>query len=184
MPAILTENGFIDRKEDAEFLKNNSNLIKIGVAHAQAIVEYLDLKLKQKEVANKVVAKPVPDLSQSVLKREGNQNYYIVAGERQTGFHKIDEYWRYFHEDTGRQAFGFTPINGQWYYFRTYTGTMATGWQHINGQDYYFRESGTRVSGWQWVGDINGENKGWHYFGQEGQLIGRSGSIDTDYTPF
>lgn len=43
MPAVLTENGFIDNKQDANFLKKNSNLKKLGEAHAKGIAVFLGL---------------------------------------------------------------------------------------------------------------------------------------------
>lgn len=53
MPAVLTENGFIDNKSDARFLKNDSNLRKLGEAHAKGIANYCGLKRKQAPNANK-----------------------------------------------------------------------------------------------------------------------------------
>jgi len=44
MPAVLTENGFIDNKTDANFLSKKSNLKKIGEAHAKGIAVYLGLE--------------------------------------------------------------------------------------------------------------------------------------------
>src|SRR5690606_28907702 len=46
MSAVLTENGFIDTKKDAEFLKNEANLRKIGEAHAKGVAKYFGLKKK------------------------------------------------------------------------------------------------------------------------------------------
>ncbi|MFA1818989.1 N-acetylmuramoyl-L-alanine amidase [Virgibacillus oceani] len=43
MPAVLTENGFIDNSQDADFLKSDSNLRKIAEAHAKGIAVYLGL---------------------------------------------------------------------------------------------------------------------------------------------
>src|SRR5699024_209648 len=48
MPAVLTENGFIDNKTDANILKKESNLKKIGQAHAIGIAKYFGLKKKNK----------------------------------------------------------------------------------------------------------------------------------------
>src|SRR5699024_12512836 len=48
MPAVLTENGFIDNKTDANILKKESNLKKIGQAHAIGIAKYFGLKKKKK----------------------------------------------------------------------------------------------------------------------------------------
>lgn len=44
--AILTESGFIDNKTDADFLKLDRNLEKLGEAHAVGIAKYLGLKRK------------------------------------------------------------------------------------------------------------------------------------------
>src|SRR5690606_36203610 len=46
MSAVLTENGFIDTKKDADFLKNEANLRKIGEAHALGVAKYFGLKKK------------------------------------------------------------------------------------------------------------------------------------------
>lgn len=43
MPAVLTENGFIDNVQDADFLKKDSNLKKVAEAHAKGIAAYLGL---------------------------------------------------------------------------------------------------------------------------------------------
>src|SRR5699024_5787420 len=40
MPAILTENGFIDTKTDADKLKSNSFLNKIADGHAKGIAKH------------------------------------------------------------------------------------------------------------------------------------------------
>lgn len=46
MSAVLTENGFIDTKKDADFLKIEANLRKIGEAHALGVAKYFGLKKK------------------------------------------------------------------------------------------------------------------------------------------
>ncbi|MFA1820541.1 N-acetylmuramoyl-L-alanine amidase [Virgibacillus oceani] len=43
MPAVLTENGFIDNKQDADYLSKDSNLKKIAQAHAKGIASYFGL---------------------------------------------------------------------------------------------------------------------------------------------
>ncbi|MCY8408953.1 N-acetylmuramoyl-L-alanine amidase [Bacillus haynesii] len=43
MPAVLTENLFIDRKEDADKLKDSGFLKAVGEAHARGIAKYLGL---------------------------------------------------------------------------------------------------------------------------------------------
>lgn len=54
MPAVLTENGFIDNKSDADFLKKDSNLKKLGQAHAKGIAVFFGLaKGSSKSSSNK-----------------------------------------------------------------------------------------------------------------------------------
>ena len=47
MPAILTENGFIDTKSDANKLKSNSFLNKIADGHVKGIAKHFGLKKKK-----------------------------------------------------------------------------------------------------------------------------------------
>ena len=46
MSAVLTESGFIDTKKDADFLKSDANLRKIGEAHAKGVAKHFGLKKK------------------------------------------------------------------------------------------------------------------------------------------
>ena len=66
MPAVLTENGFIDNKNNADFLKSDANLRKIALAHAHGLAKAHGWKPK---------AKPVPKPSTS-----GKVFYRVVAG--------------------------------------------------------------------------------------------------------
>src|SRR5690625_5529818 len=47
MPAILTENGFIDTKSDANKLKTNSFLNKVASGHVKGIAKHFGLKKKK-----------------------------------------------------------------------------------------------------------------------------------------
>ena len=47
MPAVLTENGFIDTKSDADKLKSNSFLNKIANGHVKGIAKHFGLKNKK-----------------------------------------------------------------------------------------------------------------------------------------
>lgn len=63
MPAVLTENLFIDTKADAAKLKDSKQLDKIAQGHADGIIEYLGIKGKQtasKSKKKKPAAKPKP----------------------------------------------------------------------------------------------------------------------------
>jgi N-acetylmuramoyl-L-alanine amidase len=48
MPAVLTENGFIDNPSDAAFLKSDSNLRKIALAHAHGFAKAFGWNPKKK----------------------------------------------------------------------------------------------------------------------------------------
>lgn len=48
MPAILTENGFIDRDADAVKLKNSNFRYALAVAHAKGICDYLGIQYQEK----------------------------------------------------------------------------------------------------------------------------------------
>ncbi|MBO1003164.1 N-acetylmuramoyl-L-alanine amidase [Pseudogracilibacillus auburnensis] len=68
MPAILTENLFIDTKADADKLKSNAYLNRIAKGHAEGIAKAFNLKPKSKPVP-----KPTP-------KPSSNTFYRVVAG--------------------------------------------------------------------------------------------------------
>lgn len=71
MNAVLTENGFIDTKKDADFLKSEANLRKIGEAHALGVAKYFGLK---KKAQPKPQPKPQP---------KKNVFYRVVTGSFQ-----------------------------------------------------------------------------------------------------
>src|SRR5699024_4760907 len=62
--AVLTENGFIDNRQDNKFLKKDSNLKLLGEAHAKSIALYLGLNSK------------VPKTNQS----DSNTMYRVITG--------------------------------------------------------------------------------------------------------
>ncbi|RLP98517.1 N-acetylmuramoyl-L-alanine amidase [Geobacillus stearothermophilus] len=72
MPAVLTENGFIDNKDDADFLKSDANLRKIALAHAHGLAKAHGWKPKAKPTS---AANPAPKAS------AGEKVFYrVVAG--------------------------------------------------------------------------------------------------------
>src|SRR5690606_29502438 len=73
MSAVLTENGFIDTKKDADFLKSEANLRKIGEAHAIGVAKYFGLKAKSK-------SQPTPQPKPAPKK---NVFYRVVTGSFQ-----------------------------------------------------------------------------------------------------
>lgn len=59
MPALLTENGFIDNTADANYLKKDSNLKELGKAHAIGIAKFFGLETgSSKTTSTKTASKP------------------------------------------------------------------------------------------------------------------------------
>lgn len=52
MPAILTENGFIDHPEDAKLMKQESWRKKVAAAHVEGLVEIFKLKKSARNISN------------------------------------------------------------------------------------------------------------------------------------
>ena len=80
MPAVLTENGYIDNPSNAAFLKSDANLRKIALAHAHGLAKAHGWKPK---------AKPAPKPS-----TEGKVFYRVVAGsfvERENAERRVKE---------------------------------------------------------------------------------------------
>jgi len=77
MSALLTENGFIDRKEDAAKLKDPAFLKKLGRLHAEGIAKALGLKKKS-------TSTPSPDPKPSGLHR-------VIVDGKQTGAFAVHE---------------------------------------------------------------------------------------------
>lgn len=73
MHAVLTENGFIDTKKDADFLKSEANLRKIGEAHAKGVAKYFGLKKKAQQ--NKSTA-----TTKKTATKSTNTYYRVVTG--------------------------------------------------------------------------------------------------------
>ena len=77
MPAILTENGFIDRKEDAAKLKDSKFIDLLGKLHAEGIAKALGLKKKS-------TSTPSPNPKPSGLHR-------VIVDGKQTGAFAVHE---------------------------------------------------------------------------------------------
>lgn len=76
MPAILTENGFIDNRSDADKLKSDDFINKIAQGHVNGIVKIFGLK---KSVSKPVESKPSTNKSIEQLAQE------VIAGKHGTG---------------------------------------------------------------------------------------------------
>lgn len=75
MSAILTENGFIDTKSDADKLKQSKFIDRIAKGHAEGITKALGLKKKSKSATKKTTT------SNKKTSSSGKKTYYrVVAG--------------------------------------------------------------------------------------------------------
>ncbi|MGB9780604.1 N-acetylmuramoyl-L-alanine amidase [Caldanaerobacter sp.] len=79
MPAILTENGFIDNINDANKLKNKDFLQAIAVAHAEGIAKYFGLQKKEEKIMGKLF-KDVPDNHWAIKDIEWAKNVGLMKG--------------------------------------------------------------------------------------------------------
>lgn len=78
MPAVLTENGFIDNKTDADYLSKERNLREIGQAHARGIAVFLGLaKGTSKPALSEGAGSPVSLGSSSSGKGDMNTNSLV-----------------------------------------------------------------------------------------------------------
>ncbi|MDQ0268863.1 N-acetylmuramoyl-L-alanine amidase [Cytobacillus purgationiresistens] len=77
MPAILTENGFIDRKSDADNLKQSAFINKIARGHVNGLVKVYKLK-KKKESESK------PNTSSKTYRIAKGDTFYSLAKKYNT----------------------------------------------------------------------------------------------------
>ncbi|SDH60511.1 N-acetylmuramoyl-L-alanine amidase family protein [Desulfosporosinus hippei] len=76
MPAILTENGFIDKVDDVEKLKETSFRQALAVAHAKGICDYFGIIYK-----DRITSQPMPDLLYRVI-LDGKQTMALSTQDR------------------------------------------------------------------------------------------------------
>lgn len=79
MPAILTENGFIDNINDANKLRDKTFLQKIAIAHAEGIAKYFGLQKKEAKAMGKLF-KDVPDDHWAIKDIEWAKNAGLMKG--------------------------------------------------------------------------------------------------------
>ncbi|MED2978183.1 N-acetylmuramoyl-L-alanine amidase [Bacillus swezeyi] len=77
MPAVLTENLFIDRKEDAERLKDSGFVKAVGEAHARGIAKYLGLSGGSSKPA---ASKPKKEAPKKETKKKSSKKYSLPSG--------------------------------------------------------------------------------------------------------
>jgi hypothetical protein len=74
---------------------------------------------------------------------EDGKIYWIVDGEKEKGFEKIEDSYYYFKSADGSMAKGWLKVNGNWYYFSKTSGKMLTGKSYkIDGDTYTFGSNG------------------------------------------
>lgn len=100
MSAVLTECGFIDNKGDAEFLSKDSNLKKLGEAHAKGIADFLNLKKKS------------GSKSTSSQKTTSKKKSSPKKANKPKANLKVDGYWGKQTTRALQRYFG-TPVDGE-----------------------------------------------------------------------
>ncbi|MGK9183807.1 N-acetylmuramoyl-L-alanine amidase [Priestia filamentosa] len=84
MPAVLTENLFIDRREDVEKLKQPNFIQSVGEAHGRGIAKYLDLNLVDNSIKSSTSKAVKLELNQEQKgQREGKMKMVEFVGEYQ-----------------------------------------------------------------------------------------------------
>ncbi len=85
-------------------------------------------------------------------------SWYYLTPKRQSGWHRLDNEWRFFDEKTGKQEpqYGRMQIENKWYFFDEQKGTQVHGPQWVTDQKddtYYVLEDGTCASGFKQIED-------------------------------
>ncbi len=156
IPAILIEHAFISNASDRDFLNNNQNLMKLGMADAEGIASYYHLLKgvweKQSNGDWKYKLSDGTYASDQWLMDGGYLYYLDASGVMSIGWKKIDDLWYYFNPG-GDMATGWKEINGDWYYLNP-GGDMATGWKQVGASWYYLDPtSGIMQTGWLTLGN-------------------------------
>ena len=143
--AVLTESGFIDNKRDADFLKLDRNLEKLGEAHAVGIAKYLGLKRKSGTSAPSKPASSTPWVRKSgqtgifvaahnIIRRDkktvtANRTGIISAGD-------VIKYNGLFHAD-GYSWLEFKDGKGKYQYFPYRQHKPEEEWGKVMSQAEY-----------------------------------------------
>ena len=129
MPAVLTENGFIDNKNDAAKLKDTAWLKKVGRLHAEGILKFLGKKpIKSKP--SKPAPKPTPKSSNLV--RRGDRGKEVKKIQRALGGLAVDGIFgprtearvKAFQKAMGIGVDGIVGPQTRKYLFPSYPGTL------------------------------------------------------------
>lgn len=82
MPAVLTENGFIDTAADAKKLKDSTFIKKLGRAHAEGLAKALGLKRKASAPKPKPDPKPTPKPDQYIRVQINGQQKHAFSQKK------------------------------------------------------------------------------------------------------
>lgn len=128
VPSIIIEHCFINNPDDCrKYLKTEAALKQIGVADAQGIAKYYNLKKKG---------------MQSEPEDEGSKDHYVLSGWQNLGGHY------YYYDKYGVMQVGVTKINGSFYLLNN-VGIRQSGFVNLNGRQYYADSNGKLKLGWQ-----------------------------------
>lgn len=105
---------------------------------------------------------------------QDGRDYYIMDGQRITGFFQVEGITYYQTED-GFLFTGWLEFNELRYYFNA-NGSMHTGWLYLDNSTYYFGSDGTAFVGWA----VIDENT--YYFTEDGLLTGEQTISGEKYT--
>lgn len=79
---------------------------------------------------------------------DGTGWFYIGEdAQAETGWIKLDNYYYYLDDQTGRMKTGWLKQNDTWYYLDN-SGIMQTGWLNLDGAYYYLDKNGAMKTGW------------------------------------
>ena len=166
IPAVIVEHAFMSNKGDAEKLRSEAFLKRLGQADAAGIAQYLGLKRTGKYITG--------------WHRSSGKIYnYDSYGYKRTGWQVINNKKYYFSVKDGHMLTGFQTIGNKRYYFSTKDGHMLTAFQTIGRKKYYFSvRDGHMLTAWQTIG-----NKKYYFSVKDGHMLtGRQKIGNRTYT--
>ena len=129
IPAVIVEHAFMSNKGDAEKLRSEAFLKRLGQADAAGIAQYLGLKRTGKYITG--------------WHRSSGKIYnYDSYGYKRTGWQVINNKKYYFSVKDGHMLTAWQTIGNKKYYFSVKDGHMLTGRQKIGNRTYTFTGNG------------------------------------------
>lgn len=74
-----------------------------------------------------------------------DMNYLMVGMEKQSGWQKDDDMWRWLNGDGTYAKNEWKKVDGKWYHFDNH-GWMQTGWLELEEKWYYLKSDGSMAS--------------------------------------